>query len=95
MEGFRLSKRYFNGLILVFVCFNVQATNGINLIGFGGESIGMAGADIAIARDTTALNTNPAGLYQIENKHFDLYNVVNYAIDLNHSDMFGNQNEKN
>lgn len=73
---------------------NVNATNGINLIGFGGESIGMAGADIAVARDTTALNTNPAGLYQIDNKRLDIYNAINYAIDLNHSDMFGNQDEK-
>ena len=34
------------------------ATNGLNQIGFGTESVGMGGADIAVARDTSALNTN-------------------------------------
>lgn len=47
------------------------ATNGINLIGFGAESTLMAGADIAVARDTSALNTNPVGLTQIRGQAFD------------------------
>ena len=38
-----------------------MATNGINIIGFGGESTLMVGADTPIARDTSALNINPAG----------------------------------
>ena len=50
-----------------------HATNGINLIGFGAESTLMAGADIAVARDTSALNTNPAGLTQIHHQRFDAY----------------------
>ncbi|MEO8754496.1 MAG: hypothetical protein ABI624_17635 [Casimicrobiaceae bacterium] len=29
-----------------------SANNGLNMIGFGAESIGMGGADIAVARDT-------------------------------------------
>lgn len=37
-----------------------EATNGLNLIGFGPESVAMGGADTAVARDTTALNTNPS-----------------------------------
>ena len=69
---------------------SVTATNGINLIGFGAESIGMGGADLAVARDTTALNTNPAGLSQISNKRLDLYLAVANALDIRHEDMFGN-----
>ena len=67
-----------------------HATNGINLIGFGAESTLMAGADIAVARDTSALNTNPAGLTQIHNKHFDTYGSLLRITDLSHEDQFGN-----
>lgn len=67
-----------------------HATNGINLIGFGAESTLMAGADIAVARDTSALNTNPAGLTQIDNKHFDVYGSLLRITDLSHEDQFGN-----
>ena len=47
------------------------ATNGINLIGFGAESTLMGGADTAVARDTSALNTNPASLAKIQGHMFD------------------------
>lgn len=67
-----------------------HATNGINLIGFGAESTLMAGADIAVARDTSALNTNPAGLTQIQNKRFDVYGSLLRITDLSHEDQFGN-----
>lgn len=67
-----------------------HATNGINLIGFGAESTLMAGADIAVARDTTALNTNPAGLTQIHNKRFDAYGSLLRITDLSSEDQFGN-----
>lgn len=67
-----------------------HATNGINLIGFGAESTLMAGADIAVARDTSALNTNPAGLTQIDDKHFDVYGSLLRITDLSHEDQFGN-----
>lgn len=80
----------------IFFCFlglfagTSHATNGINLIGFGAESTLMAGADIAVARDTSALNTNPAGLTQIDNKHFDVYGSLLRITDLSHQDQFGN-----
>ncbi|PPK78234.1 hypothetical protein B0F87_101616 [Methylobacter tundripaludum] len=62
-----------SGVALLFALFNplAFATNGINLIGFGTESTLMGGADIAVARDTSALNTNPAGLTQIHGQAFD------------------------
>lgn len=90
----KLFVKYIFGFLIVIIYSNVYATHGINLIGFGGESIGMAGADIAVSRDTTALNINPAGLYQIKNKRLDVYSALSHAIELNHSDEFGNQNEK-
>jgi long-chain fatty acid transport protein len=67
-----------------------QAGNGLNLIGFGAESVGMGGADIAVARDATALNTNPAGLTQLRATAFDNYIAAAYAIDVAHADRFGN-----
>lgn len=42
------------------------ATNGMDPISFGARSAGMAGADTAVATDTNAMNTNPAGITQFE-----------------------------
>ena len=50
----------------------VHATNGLNLIGSGGISTGLAGADTAVATDFTAMNTNPAGMSQIKENHSGL-----------------------
>ncbi|HSH73899.1 MAG TPA: outer membrane protein transport protein [Methylophilaceae bacterium] len=72
---------------------NASATNGINLIGFGAESSLMAGADTAVARDTSALNTNPAGLTQIHGRAFDGFGSVLRTFDLAHKDSFGNDVE--
>lgn len=66
------------------------ATNGLNQIGFGAESTAMAGADIAVARDTSALNTNPAGLSQINNSQLDMNLAVAYTGNIKHKDQFGN-----
>lgn len=40
------------------------ATNGMDPIAFGARSAGMGGADTAVATDTNAMNTNPAGITQ-------------------------------
>jgi long-chain fatty acid transport protein len=66
------------------------ATNGLNMIGFGTESVAMGGADVAVARDTTALNTNPAGLSNIGDQALDMFSAVAYALDVGHADSFGN-----
>jgi long-chain fatty acid transport protein len=66
------------------------ATNGLNVIGFGGESVAMGGADLAVARDTTALNTNPAGLAQVTTRRVDFYGSAAYTIDVTHEDALGN-----
>ncbi|VAW78161.1 hypothetical protein MNBD_GAMMA14-1245 [hydrothermal vent metagenome] len=69
---------------------DVAATNGLNQIGFGAESIGMAGADLAVARDTSALNTNPAGLTQIKGARLDMNLAVADTGGIRHKDVFGN-----
>ena len=63
-----------------------QASNGLNLVGFGAESLGLGSADIAMARDSTAVNINPAGLTQIEARRFDGYLVPFYSFGVSHSD---------
>ena len=77
-------------LPLLFSASPVLATNGLNQIGFGTESVGMAGADIAVARDTSALNTNPAGLSQIKGALADMNAAVAYTGNIKHEDQFGN-----
>ena len=64
--------------------------NGLNLIGYGAESTLMGGADVAVARDTSALNTNPAGLARIANRALDIYGGAAYMQDVKHLDVFGN-----
>lgn len=71
------------------------ATNGINLIGFGAESSLMGGADTAVARDTSALNTNPAGLVQIKTKAFDGFGQLLRTTDLVHKDVLNDQHADN
>lgn len=63
--------------------------NGLNMIGFGAESNALGGADIALARDTSVLNVNPAGLAGIV-KRADSYFAAAYALDIAHIDSFGN-----
>jgi long-chain fatty acid transport protein len=85
------------GVLTAFVLNLVSgpctASNGLNLIGFGAESIGMGGADLAVARDTSALNTNPAGLTQIEDRLLNNTAAVIYARDVSHEDGFGNNEQ--
>lgn len=41
---------------------HADATNGMNMIGYGAVSSGMGGADLALVDNATAMNINPAGL---------------------------------
>lgn len=77
-------------LICLALSGPAQASNGLNLIGFGAESMGMAGADLAVARDTSALNTNPAGLAQISGRLLDLNGAIAYVGGNRHRDDLGN-----
>jgi long-chain fatty acid transport protein len=67
-----------------------HAGNGLNDPGFGADSMGMGGADLALSRDTAALNINPAGLTQIKNGALDLNLEPFYFVDTSHRDAFGN-----
>ena len=79
----------------LLVSLPAAATNGINLIGFGAESTLMGGADTAVARDTSALNTNPAGLAQIKGKLFDGFGSLLRTTDLSHQDALNDQHADN
>lgn len=77
---------WFMGL-LPAVCL---ASNGLNLIGYGAESVAMGGADVAVAGDTLALNTNPAGISRLGPRALDIHNALAHALDVSHADGFGN-----
>ena len=77
-------------LTLLLAATEVSANNGLLFVGFGSESLNMGGADIAVARDTTALNTNPAGLAQLKRGALDAYGTLTYAVDVGHKDSVGN-----
>ena len=68
-------------------------TNGLNMIGFGAESVAMGGADIAVARDTSAMNTNPAGIARIPGTALDVYGAIAYPLSVAHRDQYGNDLE--
>lgn len=70
--------------------WSAHAGNGLNLIGYGAESVLMGGADVALARDTSALNTNPAGLAHAMGSVLDAFSSIAYAQDVRHLDSFGN-----
>lgn len=73
-------------LLSVLIATPAVASNGLKLIGFGTESAMMGGADVAVARDTTALNTNPAGLGQLKRPALDVYSATAYSLDVGHRD---------
>ncbi len=43
-----------------------RATNGLNMIAFGGPEAGMGGAAIGVSNNAAAMNNNPAGLTQVK-----------------------------
>jgi long-chain fatty acid transport protein len=53
-----------------------HATNGMYLVGYGAEVIGRAGANIGIADRSLAVNFNPAGISQLQGRHF----TINLAV---------------
>lgn len=63
---------------LVVTC-PTWAGNGFNMIAYGAKSVTMGGADIAVARDTSAVNTNPSGLTRISGGKMDLNKVQSIA----------------
>jgi long-chain fatty acid transport protein len=76
-------------LLACLIAPGAHAGNGLLLTGYGTESSGMGGADVAVARDSLAINTNPAGLGQIPRQAFDFY-VTPYYDWNGHADSYGN-----
>src|SRR3954447_3673564 len=65
-----------------------EAGNGLNVIGSGLESNAMAGADLSVARDPLALNTNPAGLTQLNGSNVALHGATAWVLGTEHGDAF-------
>lgn len=78
---------------LLCTCGTALSSNGLNLVGFGAESLGLGGADIAVARDSTAVNINPAGLTQIIGHRFDGSVVPFHSFGFKHSDALNDDDE--
>ncbi len=57
---------------LPLVSAPVWANNGVEQTSFGARSAGMGGADYSVASDTTAMNSNPAGITQVNRKRMDV-----------------------
>lgn len=81
--------------LLVAASQPALAGHGLNVIGSGTESIGMAGADFAVARDSAAVNINPAGLTQIRTRLTDVTAEPFHTGRLGHSDAYGNDHNEN
>ena len=77
-------------IVSLGVAFPCAADNGLSLIGTGAESVAMGGADVAVARDTTALSTNPAGLTQVRGWAIDAFGAAAFATNVAHADQFDN-----
>ena len=75
---------------LLCACAAARAGHGLNLVGFGNESIGLAGADTAVSADSAAVNINPAGLAQLEAGRWDVYTSPFMAVGTGHADAYGN-----
>ncbi len=48
------------------------ATNGMYMTGYGAETMGRGGVNLAISDRTLALNFNPAGISQLQGNHFSV-----------------------
>jgi len=82
--------------VLAMLCLfpaPAHPTNGLNMIGFGADSVAMGGADLAVTRDTTAMNNNPAGIAWIPGSALDGYGAIAYPLSVAHRDQFGNDVE--
>lgn len=76
-------------LLLLSMPTLVHAGAGLSLSGYGAQSAGMAGVDIAIVADTTALQHNPAGLAHLQGPALDVYLEPYYALGNAHDDRYG------
>jgi len=69
---------------------SAHANNGLNLIGFGAESVAMGGADLAVTSSPTALNINPAGMPR-QGQMLDNTLGIGLALNNYHTDAAGDR----
>ena len=69
------------------------SSNGLNLVGFGSESLGMGSADIPLSRDANAVNINPAGMTQLSGSRLDSYAVPFISTNFNHRDAYNDTHD--
>lgn len=83
------------GVWFLALCVPVPAlaNNGLNMIGFSAEGVGMGGADVPVARDALSVSVNPAGLSQLERRQFEGVNALAY-VDASHSDRYTDGSKK-
>jgi long-chain fatty acid transport protein len=81
-----------SSLLIVFLSFNTNATNGYFQHGYGVKSQGMGGVGIALPQDALAAATNPAGMGFIGNR-YDL--GVNIFRPEREAEISGNANPSN
>ncbi len=75
------------GLLLAAAAFG---SNGMNMIGYGAESIAMGGADLALTASPSAMNINPAGIAWCAEPEIDFgFGLMEPSLE--HSDRFGNR----
>lgn len=58
-------------LLPLLLALHARGENACEQIGVGARSLGMGGVDVAVAEDTSAMVTNPAGIAQIPGDRFD------------------------
>jgi long-chain fatty acid transport protein len=78
-------------LILLSDVHPAFAVNGLELIGFSGESLALGGSGHVAIADTSSINTNPAAMSLIPRSRFDV-TAGPLQIFQQHSDSFGNNN---
>lgn len=88
------SKQWLVGSALVLVSAVCWAGNGLSVTGYGAESSAWGGVDIAIAKDYTALNTNPAGMAQQSTRVFDVFLTPFYSRN-QHTDQYNGKRTVN
>ncbi|NIL99416.1 MAG: hypothetical protein GTN89_00270 [Acidobacteria bacterium] len=75
--------------ILFVVGLPVLAANGMNMIGYGAESVAMGGADLALTDNPCSMNINPAGIARTDTALFE-FGLSPMNPSLTHTDAMGN-----
>ena len=94
-NGLGVKSFIFGFILSAVISFSVDshATNGTQMIGYGSKSVGMGGADLAIANDATAINANPATLTGLKSEiDFDF---TAFGPQVHHTSSAGDTDGKN